>query len=138
MNRAIKFRGKIRREGGREDDWVYGGVFLGKGAFSIIYPYEPINKFPVYTDTVGQFTGIKDIMGREIFEGDIVQREIFGSKVIGQIVWMDIGGTGFYMKAIDGFRISFYPIGRGQSDDDGGKCNDVILGNIYDNPELLN
>lgn len=33
---------------------------------------------------------------------------------------------------------SFYPIGRGQYDDDEGDlCGDVVIGNVFDNPELL-
>ena len=149
MRREIKFRGQTRRNGEKvrmgdrdsvESNWVYGGIFLGEGDFSVIYAYEPIMKFPVYTDTVGQYTGIKDIHGREIFEGDIVQRDIFGSKVIGEIVWMDIGGTGFYLMVKEESKSSFYHIGRGRSDDDGDdeeRCNDIVLGNIHDNPELL-
>lgn len=85
-----------------------------------------------------QYTGMKDKNSKEIYEGDIVQRNIFGNNVVGEIVWMDIGGTGFYLKVREGSRISFYPIGRGQLDDDDGEwCNDIILGNIHDNPELL-
>lgn len=146
MSRAIKFRGQTRRKGEKvkldgtpvESNWVYGGIFFGEGDFSVIYSYEPIKKFPVYTDTVGQYTGIKDIRGREIFEGDILQRDIFGNKVIGEVAWIDIGGTGFYLKVREEARIGFYPIGRGRfDDDDGERCNDIILGNIYDNPELL-
>lgn len=146
MDRAIKFRGQTRRKGEKvkldgtpvESNWVYGGIFLGEGDFSVIYTYEPIEKFPVYTDTVGQYTGIKDIHGREIFEGDIVQRNIFGDKVIGEIVWVDSVRIGFYLKVRKDSKSIFYSIGRGQSDDDDGeRCNDIVLGNIYDNPELL-
>lgn len=146
MCRTIKFRGQTRRKGEKvkldgtpvESNWVYGGIFLGEGDFSVIYSYEPIKKFPVYTDTVGQYTGIKDIHGKEIFEGDIVQRNIFGDKVIGEIVWVDSVRTGFYLKVRKNSKIGFYSIGRGRSDDDDGeRCNDIVLGNIYDNPELL-
>lgn len=146
MNRVIKFRGQTRRKGEKvkldgtpvASNWVYGGIFLGTGDFSVIYTYEPVNKVTVYTDTVGQYTGIKDVNGKQIFEGDIVRRDIFGNKVIGEIVWMNMGGTGFYLKVKEDSRSSFYPIGRGRFDDDNGeRCNDIILGNIYDNPEML-
>lgn len=51
---------------------------------------------------------------------------------------MDMAGTGFYLKVNEDAKSSFYPIGRGQFDDDDGKrCNDIILGNIHDNPELI-
>lgn len=99
---------------------------------------KPHYKMDIDRDTLGQYTGIKDVNGKQIFEGDIVQRDIFGNKVIGEIVWMNMGGTGFYLKVKEDSRSRFYPIGRGQyDDDDGERCNDIILGNIYDNPELI-
>lgn len=99
---------------------------------------KPHYKMDIDRDTLGQYTGIKDANGKQIFEGDIVQRDIYGEKVVGEIVWMDMGGTGFYLKVREESRSSFYPIGRGQSDDDDGeRCNDIILGNIHDNSELI-
>jgi len=90
------------------------------------------------SDTVGQYTGIQDANGRAIFEGDIVQRDIFGEKVIGEIAWGDMVGAGFYLKVKQKNGIGFYPMTKGSSDDDDGDmCNDIILGNIHDNPELL-
>lgn len=99
---------------------------------------KPHYKIDIDRDTLGQYTGIKDADGKAIFEGDIVKRDIFGEKVIGEIVWRDIGFTGFYLKVENCAGSSLYPIGRGQADDDvGERCNDIVIGNIYDNPERL-
>lgn len=37
-------------------NWVYGGIFQGGGYKSIIYGYKPVEKYVIYSDTVGQYT----------------------------------------------------------------------------------
>lgn len=85
----------------------------------------------VLQETVCQYIGIEDKNKKSIFERDIIKRKIFGDFIIGEVVWLDTGFCGFYLKC--GNR--YYPIGK--SEHSGRSECDEIIGNIFDNPELL-
>lgn len=146
--REILFRGQTRRKGEKvwmdgspvESNWVYGGVLKGNGDHSIIYQTEPdIEKKVVYTDTLGQFTGLTDKNGTKIFEGDIVNGIAYSGKFVGIIVWIDeIGGFGVrYKKRQEATAWENSSIlkcaSRGRTDE----FTAEVIGNIYDNPELI-
>lgn len=136
--REILFRGQTRKKGEKvwmdgspvDGNWVYGGVNQGKGDFSIIYQTEPeIHKYPVYTDTLGQYTGLTDKNGDKIFEGDVMR-----------FVSTDLeepSATLYVVEYIeDGFALRV--AGRNLMEEfDGVPELYEIIGNIHDNPELV-
>lgn len=134
--REILFRGK--RYDNKE--WIEGNLFvphlLECGEFQI---FTGVTDFfravhDVKANTVGQYTGIKDKNGDKIFEGDILRFMIPDtgewSKNITEIYW---GDSGWYFKEIR-------PNGGCTEPDIFSECMGKeyeIIGNIYDNPELL-
>lgn len=128
MTREIKFRAKRLDNG----EWVYGYLcenvngeiciqdIVGKvvDGFAV-----PSRLHPVNPDTIGQYTGVKDKNGREIYEGDVVRFLDADNKVKNKEV--RFGGGGFtpvveicWLANIEGMFAE-------------------VIGNIHDNPELL-
>lgn len=130
MKREIKFRGKriyngMWMEGDLKTDLVPKGSMLPCPAISTTK--GTIGTFFVKTDTVGQFTGKYDKNGKEIYEGDIL-RHLNGNTF--QVLYSN-RTTSFILISI-----SHKEVGLDLGIYDTGNCFEVI-GNIYDNKELL-
>ena len=140
--REILFRGKRLDNG----EWVYGDLMTK-------YPHHKgltiVENGRVYHEvdpkTVGQDTGLKDKNGVKIFEGDVVQRRApiykLGEKAPvgdylarGKVVWDESSFTevGYYaVSAYDHLgNMTKYILFNGTN-------GWHVIGNIHDNPELL-
>jgi len=145
--REIKFRGKRIDNG----EWVYGSLCTKRKEIAIdgfkrsiwvdaIQVYMSNNgetykyvTFEVIPETVGQYTGLKDKNGKEIYEGDIVN--------VDSRCWRNNKYQNEVVKYCKG--IGFYPFNEVSPQIDldyicSNEAQDVeVVGNIHDNPEFL-
>lgn len=131
MNRKIKFRGKRSIN----NEWVYGNYILIAGRqetfISESYSCTSSHAFEVKPESVGQFTGLHDENGTEIYEKDIVKL-FYGDKYsIGIVLWNNkIAAWCIKLKGEHSFGST--PIGEMFT-----SYTSVVIGNIHDNPELI-
>ena len=93
-----------------------------------------MDKYPIDVDTVGQYTGLKDINGKEIYEGDIIKGLDSTKNDILHVVEWDDQTASFevYLIPFDK-HLHKSPLSQNWLD----LFDKEIIGNIYDNPELL-
>ena len=146
MEREIAFRGKSKSTG----EWV-DGYYVGDNTIiaynEVVYDMGFIDTSPChdcYPGSIGQFTGLYDKNGKEIYEGDILRGDEYPFNCDGvdnyfaEIVWAD-NVCGFYRLTHKNPNSTVRGISHGnweQLDEDDIKSFEVI-GNIHDNPELL-
>ena len=134
--REILFRGKRLDNG----EWVNGFYinlsgkyhYILTGELDITKGYADLIKNPIAPSTVGQYTGLKDKNGKRIFEGDIVSTDIARPYLI-----VEFRDGCFMFNCNDGGK-DYYDIMLPILEDAQTEYRyGEIIGNIHDNPELL-
>lgn len=127
--REIKFRAKDKVN----NKWIYGNLETPlldwniSKRYIVGYSYGQYQKHEVEPETVGQCTGLKDKNGVGICEGDIDKDGYIVTYVDGSDE-SDIGmNVGFYIQRNDFESWIHLEVGAMYE----------IIGNIHDNPELI-
>lgn len=126
MDREVKFRGFRDKT----EEWVYGYLVIREEPYlhDIIDPIGNRSKmtYAIRRGSEGQFTGLHDKNGKEIFEGDIVRHE--GKNYEITFTCGGFAADGFYDTGQDYPSEFFSEFAQTRSE---------VIGNIYENPELL-
>ena len=134
MDREILFRGRDYM-----GKWHFGNLLYRKDKSPVPETSQEYEEFyiqeqdflgeevEVEPSTIGQYTGLKDCNGKEIYEGDIV---LIGEKLKAKVIYYD---GAFRMQS----EFSPTPI---DTTDMGYMMREFsvrVIGNIHDNPELI-
>ena len=132
--REIKFRGKDYTDKWRQGDLVQEKWKQGK----LIMIKKDKTAWSILEETVGQYTGLKDKNGKEIYEGDIlkINDDIKRAYDLENNMYIDFIEGSFYLKAEKEIKWSMLRCLPALVNVEGNIRAEVI-GNVYDNPELL-
>lgn len=143
MKREIKFRAWIDEEtkwSGTEDVGMFTGfsfknIYAGNDAADVICDDGRLIEEPDWDKIIlMQYTGLKDINGKEIYEGDIVEFsfEYYGERYhyITQNGIIKFTGLGFIFWVAEDEAYYFTELNYDS------EADIEIIGNIYENPEL--
>ncbi|EGK05788.1 YopX family protein [Dysgonomonas mossii] len=137
--RKILFRGKRIRPEGVDDAWAYGSLIQIIDTTEI---HDGVFTWNIHPETVGQFTGLADKNGKEIFEGDIIKWDDCSKGKYWRFAVVEINPDIQFncsdISEIDNIKNSTkycFKYGNFIYKD---TCNHFeIIGSIHDNPELL-
>lgn len=127
--RRIDFRGKSILT----DEWFYGDLVHSadkKRTAILVNDKDSYDECEVDSETIGQFTGLYDAHGKEIYDGDIVKWKA------DNLLYAVIFNWGMFYASVEVCNQEIYggfPL-HALAEENGKDIE--IVGNIYDNPEL--
>lgn len=120
--REIKFRGY------NGEKWLFGNLDIDYKAKHACISDNRFWRHPVRFETVGQFTGAKDINGKKSYEGDIIKfYDDRAHELVGVIKWNTLACRWYVDCSVKDCPYHVLD----------ARYAFEILGNVYDNPELL-
>ena len=151
MNRVIKFRGKREDNG----EFVFGLLMYFEDEYGIQSSHG-CKIYEIVPETIGQFTGLYDKNGKEIYDSDIVlyvdkyryivqygvwnhnPQNCAHSYILSwHLEWVDMPGVFENIYVINGVAARF-PEHCGKYTEAIDNLKLKVIGNIHDNPELIN
>lgn len=137
--REIKFRAREVGNWKTGHGWGYGNLVVHKSGVAVIEDDEGFYQNPINLETVGQFTGLLDRNGKEIYEGDILRLATDSNPDTGknqyELGTMDFFEGAFVFMSMDKDRP--HPIVMPNEYLLVGHFDGDVVGNIHDNPELM-
>lgn len=138
--REIKFRAK------HYDEWYYGNLTTRKaidekGNVHVVYILTGFNVekemwLPLHEeqyDTIGQYTGMHDCKGNEIYEGDIIEGVMSNGDKIYHVVRYDDKNTGFVLYSKDDPQCECGHLNQHWLNE----CQKTVVGNVFDGQDVL-
>ena len=146
MDRVILFQGKRKDNG----EWVTGSLlihgsplvcftsdkkepddyYILETGFADWHMPRPILQYAIDPDTLRESTGLVDLKGARVWEGDIIEGHDDGLI----IVEYDVNMAQWIAKFLDGEQVTLWEF---SFESRINKVDGVVVGNIFDNPELL-
>lgn len=117
MSREIKFRGYSETY----QKWYYGYYLKNQSGDSFIRSIDDFDTYWVHEETVGQFTGLCDKNGKEIYEGDVLE------------CFDDTLNFSYKIKCV----VTYCNDKAAYNIDPYAWATIEVIGNIHENPELL-
>ena len=129
--RETKFRGKRLDNG----EWIEGDLLRMLDHWFIFPDPAPegIDKYAVDPATVGQYTGLKDKNGKEIYEGDVIRSPVSEDKTRPHRIFYHTGNAAFMGALVDRKELCYLRLDQ----DWIYKFEKEIIGNIHDHKYLL-